>query len=182
MVDIDFQDTLFCMGESVSFDVTHPNAQAYLWNDGTSDPTNQFESTGTYWVQVSNTLCVFRDTFNVRVSDPLADFNISDSTFCVPKSVQFGNESVTNLSSDPINYWYWDFGDGIEAAAQDPTHIYDQSGDYLVSLLVRTASGCEDDTLHTTTIIGYQNPVADFSFTPNPPEPIDPEVRLKITL
>jgi gliding motility-associated-like protein len=179
MVDIDFQDTLFCIGESVSFDVTHPNGQAYLWSDGTSDPTNQFDSTGTYWIQVSNTLCVFRDTFNVRVSNPLADFNISDSTFCVPSSVQFDNESVTNLSSDPINYWYWDFGDGIEAAAQEPTHIYDQSGDYLVSLLVRTASGCEDDTLHSTSIHGYQNPVADFSFTPNPPEPIDPEVRFE---
>ena len=179
MVDIDFQDTLFCLSESVSFDVTHPNGQAYLWSDGTSDPTNQFDSTGTYWIQVSNTLCVFRDTFNVLVSDPLADFNISDSTFCVPSSVQFDNESVTNLSSDPINYWYWDFGDGIEAAAQEPTHIYDQSGDYLVSLLVRTASGCEDDTLHSTSIHGYQNPVADFSFTPNPPEPIDPEVRFE---
>jgi gliding motility-associated-like protein len=179
MVDIEFQDTLLCIGESVSFDVTHPNAQAYLWSDGTSDPTNQFDSTGTYWIQVSNTLCVFRDTMNVRVSDPLAAFDISDTAFCVPSSVQFDDESITNLPSDPINYWYWNFGTGIEAAAQDPSHTYDQSGDYEIGLLVRTVSGCEDDTIHSTSIHGYQNPVADFSFTPQQPDPINPVVRFE---
>lgn len=179
MVDIAFQDSLICIGDSISFDVTHPNGQAYLWSDGTSDPTNHFDSTGTYWIQVSNTLCVFRDTFNLRVSDPLADFDISDSAFCVPGSVQFDDESTTNLSSDPINYWYWNFGDGIEAAAQDPLHTYDQSGDYQTSLIVRTVNGCEDDTIHPSIIRAYQNPVADFSFTPQQPDPINPVVRFE---
>ena len=139
----------------------------------------EFDSTGTYWIQVSNTLCVFRDTLSVQVSDPLAAFDISDTSFCVPGSVQFDDESVTNLSSDPINYWYWNFGDGIEAAAQDPSHTYDQSGDYQISLLVRTVRGCEHDTIHSTSVHGYQNPVADFSFTPQQPDPINPVVRFE---
>ena len=58
--------------------------------------------------------------------------------------------------------------------------MYDQSGDYQVSLLVRTVGGCEDDTLHASLIHAYPIPVAGFSFVPQEPDPITPVVHFEI--
>lgn len=37
--------------------------------------------------------------------------------------------------------WHWDFGDGHESSTQDPTHTYDEIGNYTVVLTVTDAAG-----------------------------------------
>ena len=175
-VELSFTDTLLCIGDSVSFDVTHPNAQSYLWSDGTNTATNVIDSAGTYWIQVANTLCLFRDTVTVFVSDPLASFVPSDTNFCAPGQVRLNDGSFANLSADPIVTWTYDLGDGSVISAQEPNHIYDEPGDYQVYLEVETANGCTDDTLHPFIISANEVPMAGFQYEPRTPDPINPIV------
>jgi PKD repeat protein len=50
-----------------------------------------------------------------------------------------------------IKSWEWDFGDGQTSTIQDPEHIYDQAGLYMVSLTINAVPECED--CGTSTII-----------------------------
>ena len=53
-----------------------------------------------------------------------------------PHSVQFTDNSTSAPSS-----WHWLFGDGNESFDQNPSHIYDTTGLYDVSLTIMTTSG-----------------------------------------
>jgi predicted outer membrane repeat protein len=44
--------------------------------------------------------------------------------------------SFEDLSLGQPTAWAWDFGDGLTASAQNPTHIYAQTGSYTVTLTV----------------------------------------------
>ena len=94
LVDIDLLDTLLCQGQSFTLDVSHPNAQSYVWNTGSMEPMVTIDSAGTYVVVVQNVLCSFTDQFTVRVSQPIAGFNLSDTAFCVPGTVSFNEQSI----------------------------------------------------------------------------------------
>lgn len=48
--------------------------------------------------------------------------------------------------SDPVNY-EWDFGDGNTSSDENPTHTYDDEGDYTVSLNVENEAGTDQATL-----------------------------------
>jgi hypothetical protein len=49
-----------------------------------------------------------------------------------PLKVQFKDESI----GVSIKSWSWDFGDGKTSTVQDPEHVYDQAGVYMVSLTI----------------------------------------------
>ncbi len=51
--------------------------------------------------------------------------------------------AFTNLSSTDNAHYYWNFGDGSTSYAQDPVHIFPESGLYLITLYYRdTISYC----------------------------------------
>lgn len=54
-------------------------------------------------------------------------------------SVSFTDRSVdtTNI----VATWEWDFGDGNTSTEQNPTHVYQETGDYVVSLTVSDGQG-----------------------------------------
>ncbi len=55
--------------------------------------------------------------------------------------------SFTDLSEGPVNAWSWNFGDGTTSTAQNPTHVYADTGLYTVQLLVYNSdslSFCSD--------------------------------------
>ena len=47
-------DTVMCVGEILTLDATDPQAEEYLWQDGSTDPTISITNSGTYAVTVSN--------------------------------------------------------------------------------------------------------------------------------
>ena len=53
-------------------------------------------------------------------------------TACLYSPTQFN--SSYPLSSINANSWSWDFGDGNSSNIQNPTHIYNAPGNYLVTL------------------------------------------------
>jgi gliding motility-associated-like protein len=73
----------------------------------------------------------------------------------------------TDLSSENVVDWDWDFGDGDFSYDQNPQHIYQDTGTYPVMLIVTTINGCMA-AIRTTVRV---DPVFTFyipnSFTPN---------------
>lgn len=73
-------------------------------------------------------------TWNIGINDLNADFNFLGNL----NSIQFNNTSANALT------YNWDFGDGATSTNQDPLHVYNSSGNYLVTLIA--SDGCTTDT------------------------------------
>lgn len=83
---------------------------------------------------------LFVDTFTVSI---LANFEVSETLLQTGDTVFFTDLSV---SSDIVLTWFWDFGDGTTSTIQHPSHIYNVSGDYTISLIV-------NDIINSDTLI-----------------------------
>jgi PKD repeat protein len=79
---------------------------------------------------------------------PTADFSAVPTNGPAPLLVQFTD--LSTAGSNPIVSWYWEFGDGNNSTAQNPSHTYSSAGTYTVILTVTDEHGCNDDA--TTTI------------------------------
>tara|TARA_B100001109_G_C18864717_1_gene476407 strand:- start:10177 stop:12468 length:2292 start_codon:yes stop_codon:yes gene_type:complete len=75
-------------------------------------------------------------------------------------TVQF-LDSSTVLSGNPT--YLWDFGDGGTSIAQNPLHTYSNIGTYIVSLQLRTTTGCTSVFSDTITLTLPCS--ADFTYT-----------------
>jgi len=65
------------------------------------------------------------------------------------------NETVSfidNSTGSPTS-WLWDFGDGTIATTQNPTHIYNEDGGYIVTLTVKNEMGSDTVSKHGYVIV-----------------------------
>jgi gliding motility-associated-like protein len=154
LVEADFEvpDT-GCVPYAAVFENTSSGGTQFIWDfgDGTviSDPslfvTHTYSSTGTYNVRLiaidSNT-CNIRDTSAIFVvvviNGPVAQFTWSPDPPQENTPVSF-----TNQSSGAVRY-LWNFGDGQSSTETNPTHQYNESGDYTAELIAYNALGCTD--------------------------------------
>jgi len=77
-----------------------------------------------------------------------------------PLRVEF-LEAVTG----PVSDYLWDFGDGESSTAQNPTHIYQNQGDYTVKFTVSGPMNPSGDTITKTNFVHVTapaEPTADF--------------------
>jgi len=90
-----------------------------------------------------------------------ADFNFSQNRRCAPAIVTFVNNSTQGSGIQYI----WNFGNGIKINSDNPELIeaYTEAGEYLVTLEV--IQGTDTATAEKVIII-YQEPYAEFTFTP----------------
>lgn len=72
---------------------------------------------------------------SVRIKDSLLSCN------------GFDFKGLAYVNTNPINTWYWDFGDGGNANTQNTTHAYTSPGTYTVKLVVTDINGCKDSAL-----------------------------------
>ncbi len=84
---------------------------------GTSNG-NWVGSPNAYWDTIFNKV----DSFYYNVQKPIAGFAI----------VQFENVAMFYDSSSMATDWYWDFGDGNYSTEQNPSHEYEQAGEFTV--------------------------------------------------
>lgn len=90
---------------------------------------------------------------------------------CPPLSVTF------NETHPDKGYTYlWNYGDLGFGNTQSPTHVYDESGLYNVSLLVRDTNGCENLRTNFSMIEIYPKPIADFFTTPDYVNILHPQI------
>jgi len=138
-----------CQGVAFRFtNTTQPTAGSYLWSFGDqtmstdTNPVKQYNIPGTDSVRLVADFGSCRDTalkLITVVSKPVISFTANKTASCkAPFTVQF-----TNTGSAGKTY-QWLFGDGSTSAAQNPSHTYQQEGDYTVSLVVTNSTGCFD--------------------------------------
>lgn len=142
----------------------------YLWNHnlGTSPGPITVTPTQptTYIVTVTNTCGVsISDSVHISFTPPPTVVLSKDtSSICVPSYIQFFDNSVSGNVNDPITSWYWSFGDGTHSTLQNPVHLYNNPGTYLVTLTVTTAGGCTNNNAGAPlTITAHPRPIASFS-------------------
>lgn len=63
------------------------------------------------------------------------------------------NFSDSSSSSNTINSWLWDFGDGHTSTDQNPHHTYAHDGTYNVCLTIHDDHGCSNTFCHHVTVI-----------------------------
>jgi len=85
-------DTIICYNETLNLNATFPNA-AYLWQNGSSNPTLNVTQSEMYWVDVSVQGCTTRDSINVTVLNN----NVNDisTTICLGDTITIGNNNYT---------------------------------------------------------------------------------------
>lgn len=80
---------------------------------------------------------------------------------CAPLKAAFTNiTDILNAS------WLWDFGDGGTDSSQNPTHVFQSSGIYTVSLTASTAAGCAATLTVADAVRTGDKPKPDFTFMP----------------
>ena len=121
---------------------------AWQWNFGDGEgsaeqfPTHTYEQEGEYLVTLTIYTGDCTSSFQEVVYMEDWDFPIGDcQAFFYPGfdstalAVQF-----YDLSIPQPEYWNWDFGDGNTSVEQDPYHIYQEPGIYMVSLVTGSDS------------------------------------------
>ncbi|MCC6817264.1 MAG: PKD domain-containing protein, partial [Bacteroidia bacterium] len=90
---------------------------------------------------------------------------MSDSANCGPLAIQFTNQSITN-NNDPFSslLHLWNYGDGVNDTASNPSHSFladlDMDTNYLVSLKTTSINGCSDSTSKIVKV--YPQPKINF--------------------
>ena len=142
------------------------NYSSLLWNfgDGTNstatNPSHTYASVGSYTVTltargVGGTGVLTKSQYiNVTaVNQVVAGFTASPLSGVLPLTVTFTNQSTGNYSS-----LLWNFGDGMNSTATNPSHTYTAAGVYTVSL---TAYGANNTGVLTkSAYIVVQSPGA----------------------
>jgi PKD repeat protein len=169
------------MGQTIVLNGSGSNAsdgssiEKYEWDfdmDGTYDASGvtvatTFQTIGTHSVRLRVTDSIGRRDWNTTTVeivnlDPTAVF-----TYGPHGPMTFDVVDFTDSSTDPdgtIASWHWDFGDGTTSDEKNPTHAYDDDGEYDVVLIVTDNHGSQDSESTKITVINRE-PVADFNFT-----------------
>ncbi len=160
-----------------------PTRWRWDFGDGATDtaqnPIHTYEEPGNYSVS----LTVYDDLDSSRrtksnyvlVNDPnplIADFAADTTVGEAPLTVNF-----QDLSGGDPESRFWDFGDGATHSAQNPVHIYQNSGTYTVSLTV-SKQGEQDEEIKEDYIwvkepdaveeVNGDLPLSLFRISPNP--------------
>jgi len=155
--------------KAIFTDASTGNPTARLWefgDGGTSsetNPTYEYRAAGVYTAKltVSNGGGFTSKSKFVTVTSgpPLtASFTYSANGLTV---------LFTDTSTGGPTSWQWDFGDGKPFdTRQNPQHVYDRAGTYIVFLTVRGAQGQSATTSQFLTV-GGTAPAADFKFSAN---------------
>jgi PKD repeat protein len=126
-----------------------------------SSVSNLYNQPGTYPYQytvTSNHGCASTATGMANV------FNMPTALFSANGNCEGSTLPFLNLSSSNAVSWAWDFGDGNTSLSQHPTHSYQSSGNFVVSLTANTAQGCSSSYSQILPIA--PGPLSAFSQTP----------------
>ena len=100
---------------------------------GTPGPGYNYDTTG--WTDPSDFINAHRPNVD---NHPVADFTADKTEGSVPLTVQFIDQSTGEITS-----WYWEFGNGETSTEQNPSHTYNSTGYFTVSLTVTGPGGSD---------------------------------------
>jgi len=141
-------------------DISQGNVSEWSWDFGDQtfsneqNPTHEFSHPSHYQVKLTVTGSNCNDTRQKSVfafyEDCLARFTYENVNQGGEIIVQFHDESIGN-----IDEWFWEFGDGMTSNLQNPSHHYNDSGEYEVKLSI-FGPGCMNTNRQTIIL----NPVS----------------------
>jgi len=124
---------LACDEETGSYYITHDWSKAYKF------PLDKDIDFGTI------------DCKDIQGAVPGADFTADQTEGTCPLTVKFTDQSTGEITS-----WFWEFGDGETSTEQNPTHTYNSTGYFTVSLTVTGPGGSDTETkenyIHVTEV------------------------------
>jgi gliding motility-associated-like protein len=176
---IEVESAAGCNPKTVKFidksTTTHGNIVSWIWlfGDGSismeQHPTHIYNLAGSFDVNLlitDDNGCENDNDYNFEpatidvFNNPVADFVVDEPTGCqYPHEVNFVN--TTSIPGTPnvdevITGWQWDFGDGHSSTEKNPTHIYENTGSYSVTLKA-DGGDCSDEIKKTDIVIVYNN-------------------------
>jgi hypothetical protein len=148
----------------------------FEWSDGSTDTTRTALCEGSYALTITDLIggeiSATFDLLSVGTS-PTADFEADTMSLTA---------SFTDLSTANTTTWEWDFGDGQNAVAQNPSHEYAESGTYPVCLVAANDCGrdtvCQEVTVKLVTGVREEFQASARLF----PNPTSNEFRLEFSL
>jgi len=128
------------------------------------DPVHEFRDSGWYRVMhiARNPGCADSVFADVRIDYylPEPDFFVDRDTGCSPHTVQFTS------TAKYADRFLWFFGDGNRSTERNPTHTYQYSGNYNVSLMAIGPGGESQKTKYQYITV-LKTPFTLFQITPN---------------
>ncbi len=157
-----------CTGPAwVNFTNLTPGNNTYWWDFGNGnssaniDERQLFTSKGVYYNSlIATNVYLCKDTVEYPFTiyeKPIPRFDFNPSEICVGESIQFTNQSELGKK------YVWYFGDGDSSNLENPTHIYKDSGEYYVSLIVFAGDVCFDSLRTSKKIVVHPKPNPDFT-------------------
>ncbi len=166
---IDYQPLNGCKPLQIDLSATATGVYTYLWDygDGSIDSTIGPTMTHTYTtfgdfipkvILRDPAGCLIpvtgADTIIIRGAN--AKFGIDRQLLCDSGRVNFIDSTTFN---ENVTSYTWNFGDGNSSNLQNPVHNYAGTGNYNVSLIVQTQSGCNDTARLPNPIKIVQSPM-----------------------
>lgn len=108
---------------------------------------------------------------------PTIDMGVDDGNGCEPFGLYFNNNSTP--SATPLQY-LWNFGDGTTSTESTPFHIYENAGQYDVTLIAYSLAGCVDTlTLFRPNLIRVKpSPIAGITAEPMVTDVLNPQITV----
>jgi gliding motility-associated-like protein len=151
---------VLCPNESAT--LTASGGTSYLWSTGDTTASILLTNGGNFSVTVSTVGCG-SDMTGVSIGSSNLNVGFIPDTLsgAFPFEVNF-----MNTSFNAVNY-SWDFGDGTGSNMDDPQHVYQSNGEFLVLLTGTDAQGCTDTA--SVVILVYDDTQITIPnvFTPN---------------
>lgn len=177
--DFTVSKTKACTGQKISF-INSSSIQGTSWfwdfGDGTtsisSSSQKSYSAPGIYTVKfVVKTPGCSDSITKVNYITITKGFTVSTPTFGADSTYTCGQPlnatfTCTSPPANPSYTYHWIFGNGDTSDAQSPTNLYNQPGNYTVTLVVTDTSGCTI-TGSQTNMIETARPVAIFNVTSN---------------
>jgi len=162
-----------CPGEPVQFSAHASGgygAYQYHWSNGTTGPTlsGNPNNSVTYTVTVTDECQTYSvaTTAKVKIEVPKADFEVANYPLTQNIDAIFENTSSPNSVA-----FDWDFGDPTDSlntsTLKNPTHIYADSGGYIIRLIATSDLGCSDTVYKAIEVMPEYYIYVPNAFTPN---------------
>lgn len=163
-------DILHCNGDTNFVLDAGGGYTSYLWDDGSTAQSRTIDSSGTYWVKVTDANgCEDYDQVNVTIGN-----GFNGGFTCNPVQAYIGDPITFTDTTQGVTEWGWNFNDGSSVcpASQVTTHSFSSFGNYNVELYI--SNGVCTDTITKTvmvdTLVGItaEIPTARLEVYPNP--------------
>jgi len=162
-----------CVGDNLQLSADYVAGVTYSWVGPNGFTSNLQEpvvsavtqaNAGNYSVFITDgNGCVSAlESENVTILNlPVVSFSGSPLSGCAPLTVNFNNTTSSTAS------YFWQFGDSGVDTISNPSHIYQNSGSYNVTLTVTDNNGCSNQLTNNNMITVHPSPVADFTTNPD---------------